>query len=343
MATKAKKLPSGTWRSVANLGKGPDGKPLRKSFSAPTKKEAENAAAAAERDYEAFRSNPNLNMTLDEAWTRFMRLKEPVLSPATLRNYKSKKGIFQSLMPLKLHAFDSVTMQEIISGLSVKYKPSTVHNAYGCLVSVIKMFNPEYHVKAQLPKEASREITIPEASYIQALICESYRMKNNDMALAYTIASQLGLRSGEICALTFADVADGYVRINKSMVKTKDLTWVIKSPKTKDSSRTLKQTPAVSDCLRNFHGAPSDRIVSMTPATCTTMNAYLQRKLHIPHFRFHDLRHYNASVMVSMNIPLMYVARRLGHADTKMVEQVYGHLMHDKMDEIDKQVDAYFG
>jgi integrase len=41
---------------------------------------------------------------------------------------------------------------------------------------------------------------------------------------------------------------------------------------------------------------------------------------------FHTLRHTYASLMVMDGVPLMVVARNLGHADTRMVEKHYGHL-----------------
>jgi integrase len=45
-----------------------------------------------------------------------------------------------------------------------------------------------------------------------------------------------------------------------------------------------------------------------------------------PQITFHGLRHTWASLSVMNGMPLMVVARNLGHADTKMVERVYGHL-----------------
>ena len=45
-----------------------------------------------------------------------------------------------------------------------------------------------------------------------------------------------------------------------------------------------------------------------------------------PPASFHTLRHTYASLMVMDNVPLMVVARNLGHADTRMVEKHYGHL-----------------
>jgi integrase len=45
-----------------------------------------------------------------------------------------------------------------------------------------------------------------------------------------------------------------------------------------------------------------------------------------PSAAFHTLRHTYASLMVMDSVPLMVVARNLGHADTRMVEKHYGHL-----------------
>jgi integrase len=48
-----------------------------------------------------------------------------------------------------------------------------------------------------------------------------------------------------------------------------------------------------------------------------------------PPASFHTLRHTWASLSVMGGMPLMVVARNLGHSDTRMVEQHYGHLAPD--------------
>jgi integrase len=45
-----------------------------------------------------------------------------------------------------------------------------------------------------------------------------------------------------------------------------------------------------------------------------------------PAASFHTLRHTYASLMVMDGVPLMVMARNLGHADTRMAEKHYGHL-----------------
>ena len=50
-----------------------------------------------------------------------------------------------------------------------------------------------------------------------------------------------------------------------------------------------------------------------------------QRARIEPPITFHGLRHTWASLAIMNGVPLMVVAKNLGHADTKMVERVYGH------------------
>jgi integrase len=52
-----------------------------------------------------------------------------------------------------------------------------------------------------------------------------------------------------------------------------------------------------------------------------------------PAITFHGLRHTWASLAVMAGMPLLVVASNLGHADTRMVERVYGHLTRDYIDQ----------
>ena len=45
-----------------------------------------------------------------------------------------------------------------------------------------------------------------------------------------------------------------------------------------------------------------------------------------PRISFHGLRHTWASLAAMNGMPLMVLAKNLGHADTRMVEKHYGHL-----------------
>src|SRR5215831_19404755 len=52
-----------------------------------------------------------------------------------------------------------------------------------------------------------------------------------------------------------------------------------------------------------------------------------------PAVGFHALRHTWASLACMARVPLLVVARNLGHADTRMVERHYGHLTQNSIKE----------
>jgi len=56
------------------------------------------------------------------------------------------------------------------------------------------------------------------------------------------------------------------------------------------------------------------------------MKAACQRAKISPPIGIHQLRHTWASLSVMGGVPLMVVAKNLGHSSTRMVEKHYGHL-----------------
>lgn len=56
--------------------------------------------------------------------------------------------------------------------------------------------------------------------------------------------------------------------------------------------------------------------------------------------RFHDLRHYCASLMLALGVPDLYAMERMGHSPTHMLKSVYQHTMKDKQDEVAISINA---
>ena len=80
---KAKKLPSGNWRvNLYDYTDPASGKRIYKSFTAATKKEAEYMAAEYKLDGKQRTASAG-DMTLKEAYTRYIDSKTNVLSPST--------------------------------------------------------------------------------------------------------------------------------------------------------------------------------------------------------------------------------------------------------------------
>jgi integrase len=65
----------------------------------------------------------------------------------------------------------------------------------------------------------------------------------------------------------------------------------------------------------------------------------LLKQAGLPPFRFHDLRHTSASLMLNHNVPVIIVSRRLGHARASITSDVYGHLLPNMQDEAAEMID----
>lgn len=147
---KAKKLPSGSWRVQLYVGKDPGGKKQYKSFTAPTRREAELAAAEYAMDMPAPGSGSEL--TLGDAMDKYIALKSNVLSPSTIRGYKAiRKTHLQRLMPIKLGRITKDIAQAEFNLLAASASPKTVRNVNGLFVATFKMFMPGRQMQITMP------------------------------------------------------------------------------------------------------------------------------------------------------------------------------------------------
>jgi integrase len=54
---------------------------------------------------------------------------------------------------------------------------------------------------------------------------------------------------------------------------------------------------------------------------------HIFEKANLPKFRFHDIRHTFASILLSQGEPLNYVKEQMGHASIQTTVDVYGHIV----------------
>ncbi len=327
MAT-AKKLPSGNWRIRVYTGK-VDGKDQFASITAPTKKQAEMEAALLKYK----RHEP---MTLGTAMDRYIQAKEEVLSPATVLGYKKMRRLcFNSIIGKRLDRLNQENIQQAISEYSSGHSEKSTRNASGLLSAVLKMYMPGFQYSVTLPQKSKSHITIPSHGDVQKLVDA---IRGTEMETVLMLASALGLRRSEICALTWDDIdmAACTISISKAMVLADDRTWSVKSPKTTASHRTVTIPDALHKHLRGLQQTPGP-IIGINPDAITKRFIRLRNK-HKVNCRFHDLRHYYASLMLALGIPDKYAMQRMGHETDNMLKTVYQHLMDDKDQEVDRSI-----
>lgn len=351
MPSKPQKLPSGNYRCFAYLGKDKDGKRIRKSITAETAKKASQLAAQAEAEFDAARETGTKkpdDMTLGDAISKYIALRSGVLSPATVRGYESiRRNRLGSIIDRSIYELTNDDIQGAVSIEAEACSPKTVRNVHGLLSAALNIYRPDLSVKAALPQKNVDEITIPTKEEIDTLLKSAQDAGDNDLYLAILFGSQLGFRRSEICALTFGDLtqtAEGYtVRISKAMVTNAKRDWVIKPPKTTSGYRSLPTTAAITAQLATLdQHDKSARVIQLNPDQITNKFRALQAKCGIGIYRFHDLRHYNASVMIAMGIPTLYITQRLGHQGDNMIKRVYGHLLQHKQEDVNNQLNDFF-
>jgi integrase len=131
-------------------------------------------------------------------------------------------------------------------------------------------------------------------------------------------ALQTGARYGELCRLQVADFNPDAGTLHIRQSKSGKARHVVLS----DEGRGLftQQTAGRAGSEPMF-GKTWDKSHQARP-----MREAVRRAKIKPAISFHGLRHTWASLGVMAGMPLMVVARNLGHADTRMVERFYGHL-----------------
>lgn len=315
---KAKKLPSGSWRAQVFDYKDVDGKKHYKSFTGSTRREAEFLAAqwaAGKADMAAE------NITLYEAVTRYIDVKRGVLSPSTVAGYEQiQKDYFKSIGITKLREINNTTIQVWISDLSKGHSPKTVRNAHGLLSATLDMFLSDFRLKTTLPAKEKADLYTPSDKDVEKLLSH---IAGKELEIAVLLAAFGPMRRGEICALTSEDIHGNIVDVNKSMVMGPDRLWTVKQPKTYSSYRKIEYPDFVIKKMEGIEG----RIIKATPEQITNRFRRAVKFSELPHFRFHDLRHYSASIMHAIGVPDQYIMQRGGWASDNVMKTVYRNVI----------------
>lgn len=315
MAT-AKKLPSGAYRCLI-YDHMEDGKRKYKSFTAPTKKEAEyNATQYIMQKEKQKKALPEC--TLYDAIGNYCDLKTNVLSPSTIREYRRAQSYnYTDIKDIKLSVLTNDDIQRWVNGFAKDHSPKTVKNAYGLIRAVLDTFAPDIRLRITLPQSVPHKLYVPSDSDIKALI-EYFSENDKDMELAVYFAAFGTLRRSEVCGLDASDIDDNTITVQRAMVKSGDNNWVIKTTKTTSSTRTIEMPQFVIDkCPKE------GRIVNLNPNQITHRFIRALRHLEIKSFRFHDLRHYAASIMHAIGVPDQYIMQRGGWSSDKTLKAIY--------------------
>lgn len=281
--------------------------------------------------------SPKTGMTMRSAGNGYIDLKNNILSPASIRGYKSiMRNLSEGFMAMKIADITPLDVQKEINDYSATHSPKSTRNAHGFISAVLGTYKPSMKLNTTLPLKTKYEAYTPSEDEVKRILDE---VKNSKFEIAYRLGCY-GMRRSEICAIeASSDLNGNLLSITKSKVMDDDNVWITKPiPKTTGSIRTIyiddKLAKQLSEQGYAFDENPDK------------LNSHLKRtlkRLSIPKFRFHDLRAYYASMAHALGIPDAYIMANGGWSSTNIMNRVYRRAFADKQAEMNRQIAEHLG
>jgi integrase len=227
-------------------------------------------------------------------------------------------------------------MQRLISEMSSEgYAAKTIKNLWSTMRSIWGAGVNQGYVDQQLTKPR-----LPRATHTSArcfCLDEVARIiaAGRDFpppTIMYWLAAETGLRAGELFGLRVADVDIDRIYVRKSVWHGK-----VDSPKTPSSVRTVaisRQLTRLLEMLWRLRMEQGGEYLFSSSGTTPSdvgneRRRHLQpllKRLGIAPAGFHAFRHFNASELSRLRVPLKTIQERLGHASTgSLTLDVYTH------------------
>lgn len=259
----------------------------------------------------------NDNTKFSDAADSYITSKENVLSPATIRGYRSLlKNMNEDFSNTPIDKITLPKLQMYINDFSKDHSPKSVRNLNGFIVSVLKYYGSDIKTP-RLPQKEKKVEYIPTEEDVKRILKDFKGTKYEP----FIILATMGLRRSEICALDESSLNGNILTIDKALVQDANKQWVIKSTKTTDSTRTIVIPDHVADMLKT-NGFYKDN-----PETLYFALRRSQKRLGIPLFSLHKLRHFFASYMHDLGYSDKQIQEFGGWKTDAVMKTVYQHAM----------------
>lgn len=269
-----------------------------------------------------------------DAAQRFIAHSERILSPSTVRAYRSAMRITEKDFPLfwrrpvdRITRSDIQTMIDTMS--AVGRTPKTVSNRIGFISAVMSHegFKIPPHT---MPKPKRYDPKVPSEETVKKVAAAAAGTRYE---IPFALAV-FGLRCGEICAVRAEDISEANVlHVHRALVIDDDGLIIEKAPKEYASDRFIEIPPSLADAIRK-----AGRATTMSPKAWSDAFPHLLKKAGIPpedQFRLHDCRHFFVSYCHDvLRLSDAQIIKLSGHRTDYVMKRVYRHAITDSMAEV---------
>jgi len=347
------KRKDGRWVGAVNLGY-QNGSLKRKYYYGETRAEVSGKLTTALNDLQKGIPIVTERQTISEFLQSWLSdIAKPSIRPKTFKTYSYLVRIHiepalgrRSLAKLSPQDVQRFLNDKLQSGLSPK-TVRHIHATLRCALNVAEKWgliprNVATLVSTpRLQKKEVRTFTPEEARiFLEAI-------KGDRLEGLFSVALALGLRQGEALGLRWQDIDfdSRTLRVNVALQRI-DKKFQLVEPKTERSRRVLPLPETVYSTLRAHRSRQLEEKLVAGPhwpetglAFTTRLGTPLEprnvvRKFHallkkagLPHYRFHDLRHACASLLLAQGVPARTVMDILGHSQISLTMNTYAHVM----------------
>ena len=275
------------------------------------------------------KKSPTKLKTVGEAILDYIRSKENILSPSSVRGYYIIfNNCIESISYIKLSEIDEKALQAWVNANSTNYAPKSVKSQYSLVSSALRQNKIKLdYGSVLLPRIVKKEPVIPDEEQIGQIL---HMVEGTSVELPVTMAVILGMRQSEIAGLKWSDYDGNSIYIHGSIVPNKENKYIYKNTTKSNASTRLISVDGILKERLDRAERKSEFISPMLPSSVLRKFNHLCDKNGLPRFTMHSQRHANASVMLANGVPDKYAMARLGQSSPSMVKNVYQHLYEDK-------------
>ncbi len=234
----------------------------------------------------------------------------------------------------ELRQIGAADLQRLIASMEVEeYEPKTIHNRWATTRLIWDAALAQGYVDRILPKPKLPRLSRKRPRYfLLEEVAKIIANSKGECRVFYWLAAEAGFRAGELSGLMLADVNRVSVTVNQSVWNGKT-----GAPKTSNAVRTVAVSPQLAALLLEQAEQQIAKghkfLFSASSGSPWDMNLFRKRKmqpllcsLQIGAAGLHAFRHFNASLLNSLRVPLKTIQERLGHALTgSLTLDVYTH------------------
>lgn len=330
---KIRQLPSGKFFCRLRI----DGKDI--GITEATEERCMARALAIKTGLVEEKNAPASSLTLRKAIDKYIADRELVLSPSTIRGYRTiQRSRFQRVADKPIGSIRN--WQRIVSDESAICSPKTLKNSWMFVCSVLRYFDIDAP-NVRLPQIVSEERPFLEPEQIPVFV-ENIKDKLCGTAALLALHS---LRRSEILGLDWENVnlKEKTITVRGSVVYDEGEKQVYKA--TNKNTASARTVPIMIPALYDLLCAVPDKtgkVVKISPNAIFRGVNVICEDLGFPKVGIHGLRHSFASLAYHLGLSEKETMLLGGWADSQTMRNIYTHLAEKDRLKAENKLHAFF-